>query len=63
MAKKLTQKQVETLTKNITRSARKLTIDKMDYGSASNVSVSVPKLLETTKTVQRMITSQRRLRK
>jgi len=63
MAKKLTQKQVETLTRNITRSARKLTIDKMDYGGASNVTVSVPKLLETTKTVQRMIKSQRRLRK
>ena len=63
MPKKLTQKQVETLTKNITRSARKLTIDKMDYGAASNVSVSVPKLLETTKTVQRMIKAQRKFRK
>ena len=62
MAKKLTQRQVETLTKNITRSARKLTIDKLDYGTGSNVSVSVPKLLEVTKTVQRMIVAQRRFR-
>tara|TARA_R110002110_G_C12950674_1_gene670473 strand:+ start:335 stop:517 length:183 start_codon:yes stop_codon:yes gene_type:complete len=55
MAKKLTTTRVKKLTQAITRSARALTMDKIDHGPASNVTVSVPKLLEVTKTVQRML--------
>ena len=53
--KKLTTAKVKSLTQAITRSARALTMDKIDHGPASNVVVSVPKLLEVTKTVQRML--------
>ena len=55
MAKKLTATKVKALTQAITRSSRALTIDKIDHGPASNVTVSVPKLLDVTKTVQRML--------
>ena len=55
MAKKLTTAKVKKLTQAITRSARALTMDKIDFGPDSNVTVSVPKLLDVTKTVQRML--------
>ena len=55
MAKKLTATKVRKLTQSITRSARALTMDKIDFGPDSNVTVSVPKLLDVTKTVQRML--------
>ena len=55
MAKKLTATKVRKLTQSITRSARALTKDKIDFGPDSNVTVSVPKLLDVTKTVQRML--------
>tara|TARA_R100000306_G_C4340433_1_gene124941 strand:- start:108 stop:293 length:186 start_codon:yes stop_codon:yes gene_type:complete len=55
MPKKLTATQVTKLTQAITRSARRLTMDKIDFGAGSNVTVSVPKLLDVTKTVQRML--------
>ena len=58
MAKKLTTAKVKKLTQAITRSARALTMDKIDYGPASKVTVSVPKLLDVTKTVQRMLVGQ-----
>ena len=46
MAKKLTAKQVFTLTKQLSTAMRKLTIDKMDYGSESNVKMSVDRLVK-----------------
>ena len=55
MAKKLTATKVRKLTQSITRSARALTMDKIDFGPDSNVTVSVPKLLDVTKIVQRML--------
>ena len=58
MAKKLTTAKVKKLTQAITRSARALTMDKIDHGPASNVTLSVPKLLDVTKTVQRMLVGQ-----
>ena len=46
MAKKLTAKQVFTLTKQLSTAMRKLTIDRMDYGSESNVKMSVDRLVK-----------------
>ena len=46
MAKKLTAKQVFTLTKQLSTAMRKLTIDRIDYGSESNVKMSVDRLVK-----------------
>jgi hypothetical protein len=46
MAKKLTTTQVRKLTKQLSSAMRKLTIDKMDYGSESNVKMSMDRLVK-----------------
>ena len=47
--KKLTKTQVAKLQKQISLAVRKLTIDRMDYGTESHVRSSIPKLLEQQK--------------
>jgi hypothetical protein len=47
--KKLTKAQVAKLQKQISLAVRKLTIDKMDYGTESHVRSSIPKLLDQQK--------------
>ena len=53
--KKLTKTQVFKLQKQISSAVRKLTIDRMDYGTESHVRSSVPKLLEQQKLVSGLI--------
>jgi len=55
MAKKLTEPQVRKAVKAINMNVRKLTMDKIDYGTMSNVDVSVQKLLDINKTIVRML--------
>jgi len=62
MAKKLTETQVKKSVKAINTNVRKLTMDKIDYGTLSNVSVSVEKLLDVNKTLVRMLKGRSRLR-
>ena len=53
--KKLTKTQVFKLQKQISSAVRKLTIDRMDYGTESHVRTSIPKLLEQQKVVSGLI--------
>ncbi len=46
MPKKLTPTQVRKLTTQLSSAMRKLTIDKMDYGSESNVKMSMDRLVK-----------------
>ena len=55
MAKKLTEPQVRKAVKAININVRKLTMDKIDHGTMSNVDVSVQKLLDINKTIVRML--------
>ena len=55
MAKKLTETQVRKAVKAINMNVRKLTMDKIDHGTMSNVDVSVQKLLDINKTIVRML--------
>ena len=55
MAKKLTEPQVRKSVKAINMNVRKLTMDKIDHGTMSNVDVSVQKLLDINKTLVRML--------
>jgi len=53
--KKLTSKQVKSLYKTIGVALRKLVMDKMDYGSSSDVPTSIPKLLEINTIISRIM--------
>ena len=52
MAKKLTAKQVFTLSKQMRTAMRKVLNDKMDYGNDSNVKMSVQAIVDTGKRIE-----------
>lgn len=55
MPKKLTSKQIKGLYKSIGVSVRRLVMDKMDFGSSSDVPTSIPKLLEINTIIARIM--------